>query len=155
MSLDSLCIASYNCNGLANSTKRIEIFTWLSEKKLDIICLQEVHSTLEQEDCWKREWRGAILFNHGTSNQKGVMILFRESLKICVNNVEKDTDGRILIVDVEVENTRFCLVNLYAPNNSDPMFFESVNDMIQNYDIPIIQTGDHNIALQPSKDRAG
>ncbi len=32
---------------------------------------------------------------------------------------------------------------------------DNVYGMIKHYDIPVIQTGDHNIALDPSKDRAG
>lgn len=156
MNLASLCVASYNCNGLANDTKRIEIFTWLARKKeLDIIYLQECHSTQDVEEKWRREWEGFIYFNHGTRNQKGVIILFREHLEICVHKIERDMDGRIIILDVEIKSRRFCLVNVYAPNNNEPIFFDTVYNMIRNYDIPIIQAGDYNIALQPSKDRAG
>ncbi len=43
MDNETLCIASYNCNGLANTMKRIKIFTWLKNKK-ELICLQETHS---------------------------------------------------------------------------------------------------------------
>uniref|UniRef100_A0A8C1N287 Uncharacterized protein n=1 Tax=Cyprinus carpio TaxID=7962 RepID=A0A8C1N287_CYPCA len=69
--------------------------------------------------------------------------------------LKRDMDGRIIILDVEIKSRRFCLVNVYAPNNNEPIFFDTVYNMIRNYDIPIIQAGDYNIALQPSKDRAG
>ena len=134
---------------LANDTKIIEIFTWLAEKRdLNIICLQECHSTLDVEEKWRRELKGSIYFNHDTRNQKGVMILFREHLETYVHKIERDVDGCIIILDVEIESRRFCLVNIYAPNNNEPTFFDTVYNMIQNYDIPVIQAGDHNIALQ-------
>ena len=81
--------------------------------------------------------------------------MFKEHLDFCVHKIECDMDGRIIILDIELEKIHFCLVNVYAPTNNDPIFFENLYGMIQHYDIPIIQTGDHNIALQPSKDRAG
>lgn len=156
MSFESLCIASYNCNGLANYVKRIEIFTWLKEKKeLDIICLQECHSTYDDEEKWKREWEGTIYFNHGARNQKGVMVLFKKHLDFCVNKIERDVEGRIIILEVEIGSKCFCLVNIYAPNDNDPMFFNALYNMIQNYEIPVIQTGDHNVVIEPYKDRAG
>ena len=79
--------------------------------------------------------------------------MFREHLETCVHKIEQDVDGRIIILDVEILSRR--LVNIYASNNIEPTFFDTVYNMVRNYDIPVIQAGDHNIALQPSKYRAG
>ncbi len=63
---------SYDCNGLANNTKRNEVFKWLKDKcTFDIICLQETHSVQKDETKWIREWGGHIFFSHGSSNKRG------------------------------------------------------------------------------------
>lgn len=67
-------IASYNVNGLANKSKRIQIFMWLKEKKYTIICLQETHSVPAEEDLSREEWGGSIWFSHGLKNTRGVII---------------------------------------------------------------------------------
>ncbi len=93
--------------------KRREIFTWLADKKeLDIICLQESHSTQEEEERWKRKWKGMIHFNHGTRNQRRVAILLSQHLEMVVHKIERDTEGRIIDLEIKMENARFCLVNL-------------------------------------------
>ena len=52
MVTDELQIASYNVNGLENKRKRLQIFTWLKEKKYSMICLQETLSV--PADLWRR-----------------------------------------------------------------------------------------------------
>ena len=74
MVTDELQIASYNVNGLENKRKRLQIFTWLKEKKYSMICLQETLSVPAVEE-WGEEWGGSVLFPHGLKNTGG-MILF-------------------------------------------------------------------------------
>ena len=50
----------------------------------------------EVEKQWEREWGGKILFSHGSSNARGVAILFKSGLDIDVNSVKADTQGRFL-----------------------------------------------------------
>ena len=92
--------------------------------RVDIALLQETHSTKSSENIWKSEWGGKGYFSHDTSNSKGVCILFRKNLDFALHNVKKDTSGRVLCLDMEIDNTRFTLCNIYAPNNDDPQFLE-------------------------------
>ena len=78
MTCTSTTIATYNCNGLANVSKINEVFTWLKDKNnIQMICVQETHSNLENELKWKSEWGGDMYFSHGTTNSRGVMIMFK------------------------------------------------------------------------------
>lgn len=71
--MDEIGIASYNCNGLADSKKRRTIFC--------LQCLQETHSTKEDEVSWAKQY----YFSHGQRNSKGVMILIKNQVqfKVC------------------------------------------------------------------------
>ena len=55
-------------------------------------------------------------YSHGKSNSSGVWICFIGSKKVFVRNKLSDNDGRILILDVEIDAKNFILINLYNPN---------------------------------------
>ena len=65
--------------------------------------LQETHSTLEDEDLWKEELVGKeIIFNHGKKNARGVAIIIDKSLDYKIEKVFKDTDGRLIIIELNI-----------------------------------------------------
>ena len=76
--------------------------------------LQETHSTINDERLWQSEWGNKIIFSHGTSNSRGVAILFPsydwQLLDTC-----SDSSGRYLMVRVKIEDTEYIIVNIYAP----------------------------------------
>ena len=48
----NLKLASLNARWIRSSTKRKALFTWLNERKYDIIFLQETYSTVDVEHIW-------------------------------------------------------------------------------------------------------
>jgi exonuclease III len=52
------------------------VFCWCRKKKIDIACLQEAHCSIDTELKWKKEWGAKNMWNHGSSNSRGVTILF-------------------------------------------------------------------------------
>ena len=116
-------IISFNCNGIRDDMKRRQVFNFLRTKGADIILLQEVHSTVNIEKIWESEWGSKAYFSSGISNSKGVGILLKKNIDFKVYDIKKDSDGRILCLDIEIEDCRFSLCNLYAPNNDEPKFF--------------------------------
>ena len=158
MTSDQIAIASYNCNGLADSKKRREIFTWLKKKDYQIFCLQETHSKPVDENKWMKEWDGPIHFSHGSSNSKGVMIIFKKHFDFVITSINSDPNGRWIIMYLVVEAKNIIIVNLYAPNTDDPVFFEGICDLIQRSEQPhdyICIVGDFNTVLNINKDRSG
>ena len=93
-------LLSLNVRGIRSSTKRKALFTWLSERKYDIIFLQETYSTAEVEDIWKTQWRGKLHFAHGSNRSCGVMILVRSDLDLDLKSVKCDDEGRWIIIEV-------------------------------------------------------
>ena len=151
-----LQISSYNCNGLGNFIKRKEVFTWLNDKPYNIICLQETHSTLSVETMWQNEWGGSIIFSHGTSSQRGTAILFKNNINPDIHQIKTDINGRWVIIDLTIDSYRFCLVNLYAPNEDSPEFFTNLSVELENFvdcNENLIITGDFNTVQNPLVDR--
>ena len=63
-----------------------------------------------------------------------VAILFKKWLKYKVLDTREDTEGRILILDITINDIRLTLANIYAPNNDTPTFIEEVNGKINEFD---------------------
>ncbi len=102
----SLTVYSQNVNGLADNTKRVAVFNKLKRKGQAIFLLQETHSTSLMERNWKRDWGGGdIVFSHGTSNSRGVAILFSEEYTGKIVKKYCDGDGRFIILDILLDNT--------------------------------------------------
>ena len=77
---------------------------------------QETHSTVFDEKRWQDELKGKLFFSHGHSNFCGVAIGFLGNMNFNVLNKIQDNDGRILILDVQVDDAAFLLINLYNAN---------------------------------------
>lgn len=87
-------LLSLNARGIRDFHKRKTIFTRIKKQKVDIAFLQETYSSQEIENQFKLQWRGKMLFAHGTSHSKGVLILFNENLQIDIKHVLGDSEGR-------------------------------------------------------------
>ena len=78
--------------------------------------LQETHSTVNDEIKWKDDFKSEVFYSHGKSNSCGVLICFIVSNFFFIRNKLSDNDGRILILDVDIDDENFFLINLYNPN---------------------------------------
>ena len=153
--MDNIKIGSLNTRGLGDLNKRRRVFNYLRQQQYDIICLQETHSTPEQEELWKKQWNGPIHFSHGTSQARGVCILFSQSIKNC--NVKfGDADGHLLILEVEIKQMQLAVCNVYAPNTDVPDFFVKMFTELDKCDFQDrITIGDYNLVLNLDLDRKG
>ena len=80
--------------GLHNPNKIRAIFKYLKNQKVLIICLQETFSKQEDEAVWSADWRGQIIFSHGTEHSKGVCIRLNPTSNLQINTIESDSSGR-------------------------------------------------------------
>ena len=121
----TLSPATINVNGLRDKKKRDLVFNWLVAKKIDVICLQETHSTKDDLIRWQNEWKncggGNSSFNCGTSNSRDVRILLSKKLREKVEFSSQDNyiynSGRILRSTLKINDSTFYISNIYAPNN--------------------------------------
>lgn len=107
---------------------------------------------------WEAEWGGGVLFNHGTTHSKGVMILLNPKLDYKIEKISQDKNGRFIIAKLITEDTHFILVNVYSPNdvNQQVLFFNDLQNQLQEFPHEnIIIGGDFNCALTQSDKKGG
>ena len=91
------------------------------------MCLQETHSTKEDEDLWNLQWGGGkVIYSHGTSNSCGTMVMIPKNTSLQIENVFNDESGRLNMVKIIYEGKSFPLVNIYAPNEDNAEFFKEL-----------------------------
>ena len=110
-------LLSLNVRGIRSTTKRKALFTWLNERRYDIIFLQKkTYNTVDVEDIWRTQWRGKLFFAHGSNLSCGVMILVRSDLDFNQRTISCDDGGLSIITEAEVQGSPFLFVNIHAPN---------------------------------------
>ena len=147
-------IGTLNVCGLGNRIKRCSIFNYFRDKNLDVIFVQETHCTRKTKKLWQSEWVGNWLSSSGNSQARGVAILFKPDSKFSIVKSYTDDIGRYVICNVERENVKYTLCNIYAPNQDDPEFFHSVFKTLEKVATEnVIIGGDFNLTLDPELDR--
>ena len=122
----------------------------------DIILLQETFCTKKLESSFKSSWNGQVLLSLSeSSHSRGVAILFRENIKHKILSKYSSDDGRILLVNVQINNTILSCVSVYAPNNEDAKlnFMHSLKSFIFSHSSNtdnILIGGDFNSCLGES-----
>ena len=136
--MDNLRIFSFNCRGLADKLKRKDVLHYLKNKKPHIVCLQDVHWIYEKEKEYRDDWGFELFFSGHATNSRGVAVLFN-NFNFEVNNVKRDDNGNAILINVTYFNYCFNIINIYGPNNDDPLFFENLvfllDEFIADFDI--------------------
>ena len=148
---------SVNIRGLSKSLKRRTVFRWLHHQHCPFVFLPETYSSEECENIWQAEWGGEVFFSHGTKHSKGTMILINPKAKCKVEKKICDKNGRYIILDMLLADTRIILVNIYAPNDANQQisFFKEIQQQLQEFSEEIIIIGgDFNCTLA-EKDKKG
>ncbi len=154
---------SLNTRGLRDHRKRTGLFNWLKRSKnvSEFVLLQETHSTNADEKQWKREWGHQIYFSHGNNASRGVAILCPRKLDFEVKSEISDTEGRLVLLEIYIQNTAYLLVNVYAPNQvggrlqpQQLLFFQELKSKVEGFEhCTIMLGGDFNTHLSPALDR--
>lgn len=110
-----ISLLSLNVRGIRNKRKRELVFKFLEKQGTDVIFLQETFFTKDLDDTVKREWNGITLHSFGSNHSRGVSILVKKNAQIPVNLIYSSDDGRILMINTEIDNKKVTLINIYAP----------------------------------------
>ena len=145
-------LVSLNVPGLRSIDKRKALFMWLTKQKADIVFLQETYSSIEDENFWNTQWKGKMLFSHGSHHSKGTLVLIKQGLDFEQKSVLCDPNGRFIILKA---------VNIYAPNkiHEQEAFFKKIESQLDRFDFdPKCKTiigGDFNIFFADILDSLG
>lgn len=148
--MNAFKVVSLNVNGLNIPSKRRIIFDHLRKSGASMCLLQETHATLTSAPLWHTEWGGQAFFN--------IAILVSRKFSPNILQVTSDDDGRILLMDVEVDDTVFTVGSYYAPNQDKPQsqitalqeLEQALSDLTSEN---IIIGGDFNCFLDPLLDK--
>ena len=67
---------------------------------------------------WSNEWGRKNYFCHDGKHSKGVAILFNPKFCIEIEQQIQSEDGRILILQVQVDDLQLVCANIYTPNDT-------------------------------------
>lgn len=151
-------IISMNVNGLNIPNKRRILFDHFRRSKADIILLQETHASAATEKIWRREWGGQAYFCNGSQSSKGVAVLVSRDVQAEVFDQRSEDTGRILCMDIRLNDTIFTLCSIYAPTQDRAgeqlENLGNVDNFLEDLtSTNIIVWGDFNCFLNPSLDR--
>ena len=75
-----------------------------------------------------------MISSHGSSNSRGVAILFKNGVDCSINHKIVDPEGRYIILKACIQDKDYALINAYAPNKDKDQvyFFNSLLSILQN-----------------------
>ena len=147
--MDKIRIVSLNVRSL-RSNKRYKIYQWLKEKECKICLLQETYCTQDYISVINKGWNGEIFHSVTDSpHSRGVSILLSNKLDYSVISHHNDTEGRILLLNLVINNQNYTICNVYSPNfvTNKLKFFHDVKTFINAHAIAqhhLILGGDFN-----------
>ena len=150
MNHNILHICSINTNGLQQSEKRQRLIEWSKQQQCNILLMQETHFSQNIENKLIQDFKGSLYQSNGTSNSRGVTIWIKKNVEFKLIDEYKDNEGRLLLINVEINNAIYTIINIYAPNNMKKrnIFFKQVDRFINEHSIcQIILAGDYNDIL--------
>ena len=112
--LINLC--SLNVNGMHSKEKRNRVIEWVKTHVCSIAFLQETHIDENIEKEIRNNSKFEIVSSHGTSASRGVSMRLNKSLNFAILDKWEDKDGRLLLINIQIDDTIFTLVCIYAPN---------------------------------------
>ena len=113
-----LTFLTNNLKGIQNNSKRLSIIEYFKNKLGNNrnLFLQDTHFTFNDENIWKNDFNVLVFYSRGTPQSFGVLIAFFGNLSFSVSKQVADKSGRILILDVNIDEIRYVLANIYNAN---------------------------------------
>ena len=98
--------------------------------------MQETHSSVETEKLWNDEFKDQLYFSHGKTNSCGVLTEFYGNINVVLKTQLNDKSGRILILEVTIDDTEYLLINIYSANTEQHQLetLQNLSNLLENYD---------------------
>ena len=100
-------------------------------------------------------------YSHGKSNSCGVLIAYFGTGTFTVKKQQTDKEGRILILDVSINDSEYILINLYNANTENEQIdvLSSLSKLLEDFDISLakqlVVTGDFNLFFNSKLEAQG
>ena len=116
-------IISHNVQGFNSPHKRKKAFPHYKRLKADIILLQETHFAANNHPKYFDRTYSQLHYTTFTNKTRGVAIFVRNSIIFDVQKTFKDPEGSFIILKGSINNRAITIASVYAPNESQYMFF--------------------------------
>ena len=148
-----------NINGGRNSLRKVQVKQLIECNKVDILLLQETHSTDSSSAEWELFLKGHWFFSSLSSPIAGIAIYFQQTLPLTLVSFKEIVKGYLASLTFSIHQQLFTIVNLYAPstNPERSSFFDCLKSFLANIppDHFLCLGGDFNCTLNPPLDRNG
>ena len=154
---------SLNAQGLREYTKRRKVFNFMKKhtSSKGVIFMQETHRLKTCENTWTNQFgcgNKQIVFSHGTSDSRGVLIAFREASTYKVINQYVDDGGRFIVLNTLIKDSPVVLIKYYDPNEEKYQLkvLDDLNHILDNTeDTVLVWGGDFNLIFDLGLDADG
>ena len=109
----------------------------------------------------KNDFSGPVFYLHGTSQSCGVLSAYFGNLSFSVNKQVGDKNGLILILDVNIYEIRYVLVNIYNANTEVEQLqvLSELSELMKNITFSeensIVLSGDFNVFFSKLETKGG
>ena len=142
-----------NCRGLQDRNKRLDVFNFLRQKRFSLYLLQDVHLTEQEQNKIRAEWGYETILNSYSTQSRGTLCLLSSTFEYKLHEIIKDNLGNLVILDININDKRYSIANLYGPNNDNPGFYDNLKNELLKLNNPyVIIAGDYNLALNQEYD---
>ena len=153
LSNNKLILITNNVKEIQSLRKRLKLIQYFKSKigSCGLLFLQETNSNNKVEQKGKEDFHGKVFFSHGKTNSCGVLIAYFGTEKFTVKKQQTDHNGRILILDVSINDSEYILINLYNANTEEEQIevLSNLFALLKTFDIEpnkhIVMAGDFNL----------
>lgn len=96
---------SLNVQGMNSPQKRVKMFKYLKQQKIDIACLQETHFASSSYPKYFASDYPHVFLSNAPTKQRGVMIALHKSVTFTCSKQISDPNGRYLILQGTIQDT--------------------------------------------------
>ena len=159
-------LLSCNVHGINSEVKRKKVINHFlypeGKQRPDIFAFQETHSSPEWKPMWQKQFGKTglkVLFSHGTSRSRGILLGFSETLNCKIISSDSDPNGQFVTANVKFQGEPFTVVALYLHPQMVPSeiaeVLATIMSKIQQYaNSRVVMCGDFNARLDSKLDQA-
>ena len=116
-------VSSANVQGLRNKLKCIDVMNYFLGDGTNILCLQDTHLLQDDEKYLKKKLNCDIILYGTKTSSRGVAVILNKNFEYKVKNITKDSDGNMLVIDLQLLEISVRIINIYGSNEDNPNFF--------------------------------
>lgn len=142
-----------NVKGLNHPVKRALLWRTALTSHCDVLCVQETHFKATAEPTCTNKQFTNIFKASGPKKKNGVLIAIKNTIAFTLHNSMADVNGRYLALDCSMNNVRYTVVTIYAPNRKQISFLSKLMKKLTRFKQGhLIICGDFNIVPDNSVD---